>query len=108
MGVEQHLEEGVHVPAFCLKLLRHRHTDDFAPVDFAEIKGAFVRTKDLCDVRRQEVLEIIGDGLLHTANLFGWLIEETVFEMLAQYHTPFRLIPTGQIVQRSSQVRSVQ
>jgi len=63
MGVEEHLEEGVHGAALDLKLLRHGDADDFAAVGVGEVERIRAGAEDLRDLGRDERLEGVRDGL---------------------------------------------
>ncbi|MDB6175527.1 MAG: hypothetical protein JWL59_4838 [Chthoniobacteraceae bacterium] len=81
MGVEEHLQERVHVSALDLELLGHGHANDFAAVDIGEVERVRTRAKDSDDVRGDECLEIVGDGFFYAADLLGRLVEKSVPEM---------------------------
>ena len=96
--VEEHFQERVHVPTFGLELLRHGDADDLASVDVTELEGVVAGTKDLRDVRRQKIMQIVGDGLLHAAHLLGWLGEVAVLEMLHERAAAFGRIAFRQLL----------
>ena len=87
--VKEHLQKGVHVAAFGLELLRHRHADNFALVDVREIEGVFGRAKDLRQIGCEEMLKVVGDGLAHAAELLGRLAEKAIAEMVGEFPAPF-------------------
>jgi hypothetical protein len=58
VGLKRHLEEGVHVAALDLELLRHGDADDLAAVDVGEIDRARSGAKDLGDLRGDECLRL--------------------------------------------------
>ena len=108
MRVKQHFEKGVHVAAFHLIFLRHGHANDFAVVNVGKFKGvAFAYgTKDLCDVRGAETLQIIPNGFTDTTHLFGRLIQLAVDEMVTQLDSSLGLVTLGQGM-RTSRIQIV-
>src|SRR5882724_1653962 len=72
--VEKHFEKCVYIASFHLKFLRHRYADNFATINFLEVETVLAVTKHLDDIGRQKELEIIGDGFLDAAHLFGRLV----------------------------------
>jgi hypothetical protein len=55
--------------------------DDFTLVNRGKVERAFTRAKHLGDFGRQEVLQIVSDGLADASELFVGLGEETVSEV---------------------------
>ena len=101
---EKHLQEGVHVAALDLELLRHGDADDFPAIDVREVEGVLARAENLCYVAGDEWLEIVGNGLLDTADLLRWLREEAAGEVSGEFLAVGRLLATGEVGQRLLEV----
>ena len=108
VGVKEHFQAGVHVPAFGLELLRHGDADDLAAVDLVELEGVRFGTENLCDLRREEILEIVGDGLANAAKLLGRLVEIAVLEVVDQAAAALGGIAVSEVAERFVHVALVE
>ncbi len=99
MIVEKQFQERVHITSLGLELLRHGHEDDFALINRRVIKRAFLRAKHFGHFRRQEVLQIVPDGLAHAAKLFFGLVKKTVGEMVVKHPASWSIKQVVQIFQ---------
>jgi len=100
MGVEQHLEEGVHIASLGLELLRHGDTDDFSPVDIAEVEGVFSGAENLGDFRGEKILKVVRDGLADSADLLGRLLQVALAKMIENLVTAWRLVEMREVIER--------